>query len=346
MGMLIDWAERGVIPDPLLRLAMRRLMAARLRSEALDDVEARHQQFQHRLADLREGPLALHTDAANEQHYEVPAEFFRRVLGRHLKYSCCLWRPGVNSLDEAEAAMLALSCERAGLSDGQDVLELGCGWGSVSLWMAGQYPHSRITAVSNSASQREYIMSQARERGLNNLQVITADMNDFATDQQFDRVVSVEMFEHMRNYRELLHRIRGWLRPGGQLFVHIFCHREFLYPFETEGEYDWMAQHFFTGGVMPAESMLAYFQDDLSLLRQWRVDGRHYERTSNAWLARLDTSRAELLQVFADVYGERDAARWLQRWRMFFLAVAELFGYAGGREWYVAHYLFQRREAD
>ncbi|MCC5870088.1 MAG: class I SAM-dependent methyltransferase [Gammaproteobacteria bacterium] len=344
MSMIIDWAERGLIPDPLLRLGMRRLMAARLASESLDSVEAQHQQFQDRLADLREGPLALHTDAANEQHYEVPAEFFRRVLGRHLKYSCCLWRSGVQSLDEAEAAMLALSCERAGLSDGQDVLELGCGWGSVSLWMAGQYPNSRITAVSNSAGQREFIEAQARERGLNNLQIITADMNDFAIDQQFDRVVSVEMFEHMRNYRELLRRIRGWLRPGGQLFVHIFCHREYLYPFETQGEYDWMAQHFFTGGVMPAESMLAYFQEDLSLLRQWRVDGRHYERTSNAWLARLDASRAELLQLFAEVYGEAEAARWLQRWRMFFLAVAELFGYAGGREWFVAHYLFQRRE--
>lgn len=346
MSMMIDWAERGLIPDPLLRLGMRRLMAARLRSEALDGVEARYQQFQDRLAELREGPVALHTDAANEQHYEVPAEFFRRVLGRHLKYSCCLWRPGVKSLDEAEAAMLALSCERAGLSDGQDVLELGCGWGSVSLWMARQYPNSRITAVSNSASQREFILGQARERGLGNLQVITADMNDFATDQQFDRIVSVEMFEHMRNYRELLRRIRGWLRPGGQLFVHIFCHREFLYPFETQGEYDWMAQHFFTGGIMPAESMLAYFQEDLSLLSQWRVEGRHYERTSNAWLKRLDASRNELLEVFADVYGRDEAARWLQRWRMFFLAVAELFGYAGGREWFVAHYLFQRRELD
>jgi cyclopropane-fatty-acyl-phospholipid synthase len=344
MGLLIDLAERGVVGDRLLRRAMRSLMAARLRSEALDRGEAQYQRFQQRLAQLRQGPVALHTAAANEQHYEVPAAFFEQVLGAHLKYSCCMWPPGVEELDEAEAAMLRLTCERAGLADGQQILELGCGWGSVSLWMAEHYPGSQITAVSNSASQREHIESQARNRGLANLHVITADMNDFATEARFDRVVSVEMFEHMRNYRELLRRIHGWLAPGGQLFVHIFCHREYLYPFETEGEYDWMARYFFTGGVMPAEAMLAYFQEDLVLLSQWRVDGRHYERTSNAWLARLDANRASLLELFAGVYGQAEAARWLQRWRMFFLAVAELFGYDNGREWFVGHYLMQRRD--
>lgn len=343
MSLMIDWAERGLFPDPLLRFGMRRLMAARLRGEALDRGEAQYGRFQDRLAELRDSPLALHTDAANEQHYEVPAAFFRQVLGSHLKYSCCLWTPGVDTLDEAEAAMLRQTCERAGLADGQDILELGCGWGSVSLWMAAHYPGSRITAVSNSASQRAFIEEQARARGLGNLRVVTADMREFAIEERFDRVVSVEMFEHMRNYCELLRRIHGWLKPGGQLFVHIFCHREYLYPFETDGEYDWMAQYFFTGGLMPSEATLAYFQDHLSLLRQWRVDGRHYEKTSNAWLARLDARRGEIEALFAEVYGPAEAARWVQRWRMFFLAVAELFGYAQGREWFVGHYLFQRR---
>ncbi len=343
MSLAIELCERGLIPDVLARIGMRQLMAGRLRTEQLDRGEAQFEQFRSRLRELREGPVAVHTDAANEQHYELPAAFFEHVLGRHLKYSCCLFENGTLDLDQAEAAMLALTCKRADLHDGQDVLELGCGWGSVSLWMAEHYPASRITAVSNSASQRAFIEARARERDLDNLTVITADMVDFDTDQRFDRIVSVEMFEHMRNYAELLRRVHGWLRPGGRLFVHIFCHREHLYPFQAEGEYDWMAQYFFTGGLMPSEHTLAHFQDDLRLVDQWRVDGRHYERTSNAWLARLDTAHGPLLEVFRETYGEAEAKRWLQRWRMFFMAVAELFGYAGGREWYVGHYLFERR---
>jgi cyclopropane-fatty-acyl-phospholipid synthase len=236
--------------------------------------------------------------------------------------------------------MLELSCARAELEDGQHILELGCGWGSLTLWMARHYPRASITAVSNSASQREYILGRCRQEGLQNVEVITADANHFSTDKRFDRVVSVEMFEHMRNYAVLLRRISGWLRPGGKLFVHIFCHRNLMYPFTTEGEYDWMGRYFFTGGLMPAESTLLYFQEDLKIEHQWRVSGQHYEKTSNAWLDRLDANRATVLPVLASVYGEADAERWLQRWRMFFMAVAELFGYRDGTEWLVAHYRF------
>ncbi len=343
--MLIEWAERGLIPDPLLRFGMRRLMGARLRAERGDGGEAQFARYQARLAELREGPVALHTDAANDQHYEVPAAFFEHVLGRYLKYSCALWPLGTESLDDAEAAMLEVTCQRAGLTDGQRILELGCGWGSLSLWMAGRYPGSRITAVSNSASQREFIEARARAAGIVNLEVVTADMNVFETSERFDRVVSIEMFEHMRNYRELLRRVSSWLEADGRLFVHVFCHREFLYPFETDGSYDWMAEHFFTGGIMPAEQMFSWFQEDLRLEAQWRVNGMHYARTSNAWLARMDAAEDEILRVFSEVYGGADARRWVQRWRMFFMAVAELFGYAGGREWFVTHALFTQREA-
>ena len=342
MSLLIDLCERGLIPDPLTRLGMRRLMAQRLAAESRDRGEAEFGEFRRRLAGLRESPVAIETARANEQHYEVPAAFFQRVLGPHLKYSCGWYGDGARTLGEAEEAMLRLTCARAELADGQRVLELGCGWGSLTLWMAAQYPRSRITAVSNSASQREFILGQARERGLNNVAVITADANVFATSERFDRVVSVEMFEHMRNYATLMERIAGWLEPGGKLFVHIFCHRSLMYPFTVDGDSDWMAKYFFTGGLMPAEDTLLHFQEHLTLQDQWRVSGTHYERTANDWLANQDRYREAVMAVLRQAYGEREAAVWFQRWRMFFMAVAELFGYAGGTEWLVGHYRFVR----
>jgi len=325
-------------------MGMRRLMAARLRNESADRAEGEFERFTRGLETLRNSPIAEEVDKANEQHYEVPANFFLKSLGKHLKYSCCQFDPDVKSLDEAEARMLALTCERAELADGQRILELGCGWGSLTLWMGEHYPGAKITAVSNSASQREYIMSQAAERGLDNVEVVTADANEFEPEGEFDRVVSVEMFEHMKNYQELMQRISRWLKPGGKLFVHIFVHRHLMYPFTTEGEYDWMGRYFFTGGLMPAESTLLYFQDDLTIEDQWRVSGTHYEKTSNAWLANMDANRQEIMQTLKETYGEEDAARWFNRWRMFFMAVAELFGYANGTEWMVAHYRFVRPE--
>ncbi|MFZ1623410.1 MAG: cyclopropane-fatty-acyl-phospholipid synthase family protein [Gammaproteobacteria bacterium] len=340
--MLIDLCERGLIPDVITRAGMRRLMAERLALESADRGIAEAEQFHRRLAELRASPVAIETDKANEQHYEVPAAFFRQVLGTHLKYSCCWYGEGIQDLDAAEAAMLKLSCERAELADGQHILELGCGWGSLTLWMATHYPRSRITAVSNSASQREFILGQARERGLSNVEVITADANAFSTNERFDRVVSVEMFEHMRNYATLMGRIAGWLQPGGKLFVHIFCHRTLMYPFTTGDSYDWMAKYFFSGGLMPAEHTLLYFQEQLKIEAQWRVPGTHYARTSNDWLARQDQNREAVMTVLNEAYGPAEAKLWFNRWRMFFMAVAELFGYADGSEWFVAHYRFVR----
>lgn len=342
MSLLIDLCEKGLIPDRFTRFGMRRLMAARLAAEESDRGERQFEVYQRRLAELRESPVAIETARANEQHYEVPAAFFQNVLGKQLKYSCCLFGDGVSSLDAAEEAMLRLTSERAELVDGQRVLELGCGWGSLTLWMAAQFPASHITAVSNSSSQREFIQQRARERGLANIDVITADVSDFDTPERFDRVVSVEMFEHIRNYATLMQRIAGWLKPGGKLFVHIFCHRSLMYPFTVEGDADWMARYFFTGGLMPSEQTLLYFQEHLRLDRQWRVDGTHYARTANAWLANQDRARSQVLAELTAVYGHREAERWFQRWRMFFMAVAELFDYEGGTEWLVAHYRFVR----
>jgi cyclopropane-fatty-acyl-phospholipid synthase len=342
MSVLIGLCERGLVPDRLARFGMRRLMAARLATESADGPEAVLARYAARLAALRESPVAIETAAANAQHYEVPAEFFQRVLGPQLKYSCCWYEHERTTLAEAEQAMLALTALRAGLADGQRVLELGCGWGSLSLWMAARFPDSRVTAVSNSGSQRAFILARAAERGLRNLQVITADANLFNTDQRFDRVVSVEMFEHMRNYALLMERIAGWLEPDGKLFVHIFCHRSLMYPFTDEGSSDWMARHFFTGGLMPAEDTLLHFQDHLSLEEHWRVAGTHYERTANDWLANQDDQREAVLRALAGAYGADQARLWHQRWRMFFMAVAELFGYADGTEWLVGHYRFGR----
>ena len=339
MRWILDQVERGRVPDPLIRLGIRRLLRQRLREIEGADAAV--------LIDhMRSAPVAVHPAAANEQHYELPAEFFRRVLGPRLKYSCCTWPEGVDSLAAAEEAALAETCERAGLADGIEVLELGCGWGSLALRMAERYRSGRILAVSNSHAQRRFIRAAAAERGLGNLEVVTADMNDFdPAGRHFDRVVSVEMFEHMRNYRELLARIASWLAPGGRLFVHVFCHRRTPYLFEDRGPSDWMARHFFTGGLMPSANLFRHFEDDLVTEECWRVDGEHYARTLEAWLAELDRRRRPVLERFAATYGAADAERWLHRWRLFLLSCAELFAYRGGSDWLVAHTLLRPRRS-
>ncbi|MGH8529548.1 MAG: SAM-dependent methyltransferase [Nevskiales bacterium] len=340
-SLLIELCERGWIPDRLTRMGIRRLLRTRLHDEGARDPAVYEARKSVLIEQLRNSPIALSTRAANAQHYEVPTEFFLTCLGPHLKYSSCLYPHTGTTLEQAEAAMLALSCERAALADGMRILELGCGWGSLSLWLAEQYPRSQIVAVSNSRSQREFIESRCRDQGLQNLQIITADMQDFAAQGRFDRVLSVEMFEHMRNYEFLLRRIANWLEPSGRLFVHIFCHRNLAYPFCTAGADDWMSRHFFTDGLMPSFDLLLHFQRDLRLEQRWWVNGRHYARTCEDWLRNCDAARDRLLPMFARDSGiEPDRER--QRWRMFFLACAELFAFGGGNEWGVGHYLFTR----
>ncbi len=286
--------------------------------------------------DMAAHPIAENTAEANEQHYELPADFFGLVLGPRRKYSCCLYEPG-DDLAAAEVRALTETCERAELADGQAILELGCGWGSLSLWMAERYPAARITAVSNSHSQRRHIEAQANARGLNNLTVITADMNVFSIDQSFDRVVSIEMFEHMSNWQGLLTRVKGWLKPEGRLFIHIFTHKTTPYRFDVNDPSDWVAQHFFAGGVMPSHGLLSQFPDLFTVEADWRWDGRHYERTALDWLANYDANAEAVMAVLKPVYG-RKAKLWFRRWRLFFLATAGLFGHRQGTEWGVSHY--------
>ncbi len=334
-----ELCERGWVPDRLARFGMRRLIRQRMRQEGRGDaaaVAARQQDF---LASLREGPIAVATDEANEQHYEVPSAFFETVLGPRLKYSCCWYEDPATTLAEAEEAMLTLSCERAGIEDGMRLLDLGCGWGSLALWMAEQYPASRITAVSNSATQRAHIEARAAERGLENLEVITANVVEWDTDQRFDRVCSIEMFEHMSNWAALLAKVGGWLEADGRLFTHVFCHRELGYHY-VQGD-GWMERHFFTGGIMPREDQFERFPEQVAVEQRWWVPGTHYERTCNDWLARQDAALDLVSDLCHDAYGAAEATIWVQRWRMFFMACAELFGIDGGSRYGVVHTLMK-----
>lgn len=341
----ITIAERGFAPDALIRAGIKRLLKDRLKEcEGLSGESSWDQSCKF-FSEMNRAPLALHTADANAQHYEVPTEFFDYCLGPRKKYSSCYFETGRESLAHAEEAMLAKTCERADLRDGQTVLELGCGWGSLSLWMAERYPNSKITVVSNSGSQRKYIETIAEKNGFKNLTVLTCDMNHFSTDQQFDRVVSVEMFEHMRNWYLLFQKISGWLKPEGRLFFHIFVHRFYTYPFETDGDDNWMGRHFFTGGIMPAFDLPLRFQEHLKLESQWLVDGHHYGQTAEWWLRNLDMNRDKALAVFRrypNPQGDRPTVM-LNRWRIFFMACAELWNFEQGREWCVGHYLFSRR---
>jgi cyclopropane-fatty-acyl-phospholipid synthase len=342
--------DRGVLPDPLLRRAIRGLLRRRLAESTAGSVEDRDARKRALVASLASSPVAIDTAEANEQHYEVPTELFELMLGPHLKYSSGYWPIGVATLAQAEEAMLRLTCERAELRDGQDVLELGCGWGSLTLWMAAHHPASRITAVSNSSTQREHIEKQAAARGLDNVTVLTCDVNrlgveayaELVHESAFDRVVSVEMFEHVRNHRVLTERIARWLRPGGKLFVHVFAHATDPYPFDTGSNADWMARHFFTGGLMPSHDLLMLSVRDLAFDDRWAVSGLHYARSLRAWLERLDEHRDRVLQLFGEHPDALAPEASLHRWRVFTIACEELFAFAGGDEWHVSHVRFVR----
>ena len=337
------FAENGFLPDVAIRLGIRHLLRQRLTEINANNGEAVSSRRASFIKHMRNSPIALAPEKANEQHYELPAAFFQQVLGPHLKYSSAYWPDSVKTLADAELAGLRESCRHAQIEDGQNILELGCGWGSLTLWMAEKYPHSLITAVSNSQTQREYIQNLAKKRNVYNLQLLTCDMNTFdAEPGRFDRVVSVEMFEHMRNWQQLFEQVYGWLKPGGFFFMHIFLHRTVPYAFENNGPSDWMSRHFFTGGMMPSHDLPLAFQDHLKFIQRWRWDGTHYEKTSNAWLTNMDAQRKMLWPIFVSTYGEPNAQTWWMRWRIFFMACAELFGYEKGQEWWVGHYLFKR----
>ncbi len=326
--------ERCPLPDPVTRMGID-FLVGRTRTRLAGPTEGEEHRF---ASEMDAWPVADHPDAANRQHYELPPEFFGLVLGNRRKYSCCLYDQPETTLDEAELRALEETAAHAGLADGQRVLELGCGWGSLSLYMAETYPNARITAVSNSRPQRLYIESQARARGLTNLTVVTADMNEFQAEGRYDRIVSVEMFEHMSNWRALFARVRDWLEPDGRLFIHVFTHKGRSYRFDHRDREDWIAQHFFTGGIMPSHGLARRFPESFTVERDWRWSGDHYRRTAEDWLARFDARQDEIDPILRSVYGA-DAALWRRRWRLFFLATAGLFGHAGGEEWGVSHYL-------
>lgn len=339
----MDAVERGWIPDAVIRKGIQSLVRDRLRTLPVDDAARAALERESFVAMMKSSPVAPLPDLANAQHYEVPPGFYARVLGARRKYSSCYWTDATATLDQAEEESLKLTCRNASLEDGQRILELGCGWGSLTLWMAQQYPAARIVAVSNSNSQRRYIEQCIADRGLENVQVITADMNDFSIDRTFDRIVSVEMFEHMRNYEELFRRISGWLDTDGMFFMHIFCHRQAPYEFVDRDATDWMSRHFFSGGIMPCDDLPLAFQRDLEFRNRWTWNGGHYQKTAEAWLRNMDHNRSEVMRILAETYGETEAGRWWMRWRVFFMACAELFGYEQGEQWHVNHYLFRKR---
>lgn len=335
--------ENDKLPDPVLRAGIRKLLKQRLADETVGDEELQQRKFINLVNELKSSPIAVNTADANEQHYELPTEFFQYCLGKNLKYSSGYWNPGVKDIDTSEDDMLALTCKRADLQNGQNVLELGCGWGSLSLYMAAKFPESKFTVVSNSATQKIFIDETAAKRSIQNLTVLTADMNTFTIADSFDRVVSVEMFEHMRNYQLLLAKVASFLKPDGKLFVHIFTHKNLAYKYEVIDESDWMSKYFFTGGIMPSNHLFFYFNDDLKIEKHWVVNGTNYGKTSEAWLSNMDKHKKEIMPILENTYGKDQAVKWWVYWRLFYMACAELFNYNKGNEWMVCHYLFEKK---
>jgi len=342
INFLIKLSEKQLIPDFAIRYGIRTLLKKRIDSLVSTNPEENTQSKIDFIHKMNSSKIALVPELANKQHYEIPASFYKYCLGRHRKYSSCYWDENTKNLDEAELISLKLTSQHAELANGQNILELGCGWGSLTLWMAKEYPKSKITAVSNSSSQKAYILEQAKKRKLKNISIITEDMNKFNPKPTYDRVVSVEMIEHMRNHRQLFKKINTWLKPGGLFFMHIFAHKNQPYLFEVEESDDWMSQYFFSGGMMPSEDLPLFFQEDLKIINQWSWSGVHYQMTANAWLKNIDLNKNKVMPVLKDIYGKNDSKKWFQRWRIFFMSCAELWGYENGKEWKVVHYLFKK----
>lgn len=342
LNFLIKMAENGTLPDFMIEFGIKKLCNERLKWASKIGPEKLQNHHQEWVEKLKDSPIALVPEKANEQHYEVPPLFFELSLGRHLKYSCGYWDDSIDNLDDSEKIMLKKTMKRADLKDGINILELGCGWGSLTFSMAHKYPNSKITAVSNSNDQRKYIENKCKMNNIDNINVITCDMNDFDINQKFDRVVSIEMFEHMRNYKILLNKISSFLNDNGKLFVHIFSHNSMVYPYEDNGPGDWMAREFFSGGLMPSHNLLLNFQDDLKIEKQWKLSGTHYSKTSYAWLKQMDINKSKIMPIFEDTYGKKNAKMWFQRWRIFYLSCAVMFGMKNGSEWGVSHYRFKK----
>ncbi|HIA54080.1 MAG TPA: class I SAM-dependent methyltransferase [Candidatus Melainabacteria bacterium] len=343
-----DWIYKALatdlVPEWVIRAGIRNMLAEKLRTEAKATTALQRQCIMDFVQDLKASPIAIHTDAANRQHYEVPARFFQAVLGPRLKYSSALWLANTDDLAQAELNMLEIYCQRADLRDGQTIMELGCGWGSLTLFLAEKYRHSNIVAVSNSHSQKEFIDNEVKLRGLDNVTVVTANIANYDTEREFDRVISIEMFEHLKNYQAMLAKVSRWLRPDGKLFIHIFTHKHFAYHYEDKDGTDWLTRNFFEGGTMPSEDLLLYFQEDVRIVDQWSIPGTHYQKTAEAWLERMKNKRPEVLEIMAETYGSGNAVKWWAFWKLFFLACAELWGYRNGSEWTVSHYLFERQK--
>ena len=342
MSFALNLAEKNLLPDWLIRIGIRKLLKDRIVEICSDSYENQQRNKIDFIHNMNRSPIAVDTNLANEQHYEVPAEFYDYALGKNKKYSSCYWNNKTETLDDAEQLALNKTCEHAELKNGHSILELGCGWGSLTLWMAKKYPKSKITAVSNSHSQRKYIENQAKQRKLANVKIITCNMTEFDTKSKFDRIVSVEMFEHMRNFAVLYQKISTWLKKDGKFFKHIFVHKSAPYLFKVKDKNDWMSQYFFSGGMMPSIDLPLYFQSSLKIEQQWLWDGTHYAKTAREWLNNTDKNKAEIINIFKNCYGSDNAQLWLQRWRIFFMACEELWNYDQGQEWMVAHYLFSK----
>ena len=341
MKLVLSLVEKGFVPDFLIRSGINKLNQARLNEITAKSETDQKGKVSDHVKFLKSSPLAIETQKANEQHYELPPEFFVLTLGERKKYSCCYYPTGVETLDLAEIASLTQVTERAELSNGLDILELGCGWGSLSLFMAEKYPNSKITAVSNSKPQRLYIEEQCQKKGLTNLTILTCDINQLSFDKKFDRIVSIEMFEHVRNYQMLFDRLNNWLTPGGKLFFHVFCHKNVPYLFEDKNDDDWMTRYFFLGGQMPSKDLFLEFSQKFELQNQWTINGHHYAKTSEHWLVNMDKNKKRILEIFRSTYGA-EANIWWNRWRIFYLACAEFFAFNDGNEWHVVHYLFSK----